>query len=90
MNVVCCTYERNVVVSLGEMETVHTFSSFPITWKESDEANEISSSEKPDGGKRGHGVRLSLASSYTVILFSSSHFYQIELREISVVRLIFC
>ena len=51
MNVVCCTYERNVVVSLDEIETVHTLSSFPITWKESDEANEISSSEKPDGGK---------------------------------------
>ena len=55
MNVVCCTYERNVVVSLGEMETVHTFSSFPITWKESDEANEISSSENPTGGRGGTG-----------------------------------
>lgn len=78
MNVVCCTYERNVVVSSDEMEIVHTLSTFPITWKESDEAKEISSSEKPDGRKEGveeggggYGVRLTLTSSYTVILSSS-------------------
>ena len=42
-------------MSSDEMEIVHTLSTFPITWKESDEANEISSSEKPDGRKEGGG-----------------------------------